>query len=618
MRRLLRVWIPAAALIAAVGSAPAAAAAPVAPAGPAALSGAAPAVQVCGQGPAVVRPSSAILTCADDDAIAEHLRWSNWTATRATATGVVTWRGCSANCAGHKQWDSTAAAVTLTDPVHEAGKGILFTRLDLHVTGRTPAGFVRDAVFNEAPLPAAPPALPQAGGPASARPSVPSGVSAAPSGSLGYAQIEGFWVYAGGPSRSDGSYTYAQVAAAITGAESSFLPGILQPGQPYSTTGWGLWQITPGNSVPRYGTDFQLLDPWNNAEAAVSKYDAAGGFTPWTTWLDGAYAQFLQHTGPDLAVSDPGEYVQINSAPSGTPSSPAAHPGSTYGTLFPSINAPSVALTGQATAYVFWKGTDGDLWEAQGAATGALAGPANHDMGTLGSAPAAVVNSSGDTYVYWEGTNQDLYEAYWNGSKWAGPFNRGMGPLGSPPTAALTSSGTAYVFWKGTDGDLWEAKGPATGTLTGPDNLGLGTLGSAPTAGVAGNGNVYVYWEGTNQDLYETYWNGSAWTGATNRGMGPLGSRPSVAVTSSGTAYVFWKGTDGDLWEAQGAGTGALAGPYNKGMGTLGSGPTAGVGSNGSTYVYWKGLGPDYNLYEAYWNGSRWVGAYNRGMGPLD
>jgi hypothetical protein len=92
---------------------------------------------------------------------------------------------------------------------------------------------------------------------------------------------------------------------------------------------------------------------------------------------------------------------------------------------------------------------------------------------------------------------------------------------------------------------------------------------------------------------------------------------PSVAMTSTGTAYVFWDGTDGNLWEAQGPATGTLAGPYSHGMGQLGSAPTAAVTPNGYTYVYWRGSGPDHDLYEAYWNGTTWVGPYNRGMGPL-
>ena len=37
-------------------------------------------------------------------------------------------------------------------------------------------------------------------------------------------------------------------------------------------------------------------------------------------------------------------------------------------------SAPSVAVTPGGTAYVYWKGTDGHLWEAQGPADGTLNG----------------------------------------------------------------------------------------------------------------------------------------------------------------------------------------------------------------------------------------------------
>jgi Transglycosylase SLT domain len=475
-------------------------------------------VEVCGQGPALVRPASAILACADHGTIAEHLHWSSWTATQATATGTVTWRACFAQCASSDGWDSTTADLTLTDPVPEPGKGNLFARLDMHVTGPTPPGFMRNVVFSETPAPTV--ARPSASVPATPPSSRPPAVSAAPSGTLGYAQIEGFWVDAGGPSGLDGSYTYPQIAAAITYCESSFEPGAIQPGEPYSTTGWGLWQITPGNSVSHYGTDFQVLDPWNNAEEAVYKYNAAGGFSPWTTYLNGCYASHLQTTSADTELTDPGEYVQVGSAPPGTPSSPPPDPGSKYGPPMPGT-AP--------VAYAFWKGTNGDLYEAQGPADASLSGPTNLGYKTLGSAPAAGVDSNGHTYVYWEGTDGDLWEAYWNG-RWLGPYNRHMGTLGSAPTVAVTGNGTAYVFWKGTNGNLYEAQGPADGSLSGPTNLGYKTLGSAPAAGVDSNGHTYVYWEGTDGDLWEAYWNGR-WLGPYNRHMGTLGSAPTVAVS---------------------------------------------------------------------------------------
>src|ERR1700728_618497 len=57
------------------------------------------AVEICGQGPAVVRPASMILTCADNGELAKNLHWTSWTSAKATATGTVTWRACTAKCA---------------------------------------------------------------------------------------------------------------------------------------------------------------------------------------------------------------------------------------------------------------------------------------------------------------------------------------------------------------------------------------------------------------------------------------------------------------------------------------------------------------------------------------
>lgn len=108
---------------------------------------------------------------------------------------------------------------------------------------------------------------------------------------LSYAAIKNYWIEAGGDP------AVADIAAAITGAEAAFNPQAVQQGQPYGTTGWGLWQITPGNSVPQVGVDQALLDPLTNAKAAVAKYNAAGGFSPWVTYVNGAYKQFLGSSG---------------------------------------------------------------------------------------------------------------------------------------------------------------------------------------------------------------------------------------------------------------------------------------------------------------------------------
>lgn len=106
---------------------------------------------------------------------------------------------------------------------------------------------------------------------------------------LGYSQTMGYWISAGGDP------AVAAIAAAITYPESGNDPSVVQKNQPYATTGWGLWQITPGNSEPQCGTDQALLNPANNACAAVAKWKGAGKtFNPWTTYTGGEYRQYLQ------------------------------------------------------------------------------------------------------------------------------------------------------------------------------------------------------------------------------------------------------------------------------------------------------------------------------------
>jgi len=170
---------------------------------------------------------------------------------------------------------------------------------------------------------------------AAPRPAVrprPQPRSAGAAATLGYAAVEGFWVAAGGPS------SLASTAAAIAAAESRLEPGVIQAGEPFAETGWGLWQITPGNSAPTaFGSDYQLLDPWNNAEAAVWKYNQLG-LNAWSTYFDGTYKSYVQNVSPDTSVTDPGEYAAVNAAPSDTPASPAADPGGTYGPRMPTAS----------------------------------------------------------------------------------------------------------------------------------------------------------------------------------------------------------------------------------------------------------------------------------------
>jgi hypothetical protein len=60
----------------------------------------------------------------------------------------------------------------------------------------------------------------------------------------------------------------------------------------------------------------------------------------------------------------------------------------------------------------------------------AFGGPYNHGMGPLGSEPAAGIDGTGSTSAFWKGRDGNLWEAFWNGSAWVGPGRVAVGALG--------------------------------------------------------------------------------------------------------------------------------------------------------------------------------------------
>ncbi len=114
-----------------------------------------------------------------------------------------------------------------------------------------------------------------------------------------FRQLEAFWTGAGGDPR------LAPTMAAIGLAESRG-QNVRQRGQPYSRTGWGIWQITPGDSEPQYGVDRALLDPRRNAEAAVAK-ERSQGLGAWSTYTSGAYRSFMPRGRGRTAPAQAGE-----------------------------------------------------------------------------------------------------------------------------------------------------------------------------------------------------------------------------------------------------------------------------------------------------------------------
>lgn len=111
-----------------------------------------------------------------------------------------------------------------------------------------------------------------------------------------FAELEGLWVNAGGPS------ALAPTAAAIALAESGGCSSDLNPTDNHGTqTSWGIWQISNGtHSAP--GPNWQTGA--GNAALAVAKWKASG-FSPWGTYDSGAYKAFLNGNppAPDTSVN---------------------------------------------------------------------------------------------------------------------------------------------------------------------------------------------------------------------------------------------------------------------------------------------------------------------------
>ena len=360
---------------------------------------------------------------------------------------------------------------------------------------------------------------------------------AASSGALSYAQIEGFWIAAGG------SPADAPKAAAITVREAGMEPGAIQQGQPYSTTGWGLWQITPGDSTSQFCTDYALLDPWNNAEAALAKFQAAG----WAPWNGGAFPP--EHYIPDpipapiIPTSDPGQFVAIGNAPAGAHN--ASAPGSTCGPAMPVARGRAAVASSGSGSVMFSVDPSNHIIEASYSKGWHVT-----SVGATVRADSPIATNSAGTAVYYFDTANRVSNLYHNSSGWhVGTIG---GAVGANSGIVARASG-ATIFYTDTNGHLANAYynssgwhiGPIGGTVRAGSNLATNSTGTA------------VYYIDTANRISNGYHNSSGWH------IGTIGGTVSIAsgIAASAAGTVFYVDTSGRLDNAYHNSTGWHIGP---------------------------------------------------------
>ena len=79
--------------------------------------------------------------------------------------------------------------------------------------------------------------------------------------------------------------------------------------------------------------------------------------------------------------------------------------------------------------------------------------------GLLASAPSVVPTTDGQQLVYWRGTDGHLWEAWYSGRQlaWAGGLLEPRHSRAPTPSATITPDSTQQlVFWQGTDNRLTE------------------------------------------------------------------------------------------------------------------------------------------------------------------
>jgi hypothetical protein len=252
---------------------------------------------------------------------------------------------------------------------------------------------------------------------------------------------------------------------------------------------------------------------------------------------------------------------------------------------------PSAVEVGSGTTDVFYRGSDGFLWELTSNGSGWLPPQQLTQMGRVGT-PEAVSQPDGVIDVFWQGVaGYQLWHAQYSPTTgWAEPQNLG-GVLDGEPYP-VEASGGVQVFWRGLgDRNLWRIAAGSSGTWSSPQDLGMGELGSSPQAVALPTGEVDVFWRGLGQqrDWFTLLVPGAAAT--PSRPIMPLaasGIGQAWPVLGAGGEWLLFEGRYGGLRTITRAADGSWLGSRWAGISGLATFPFAAASpESGPLEVFW-------------------------------
>ena len=300
------------------------------------------------------------------------------------------------------------------------------------------------------------------------------------------------------------------------------------------------------------------------------------------------------------------------------------------------IGNPAVAPSGTGWQGVFWRGSDGNIyeslpengewvtysptWSRKGLPSGV----------TVASDPVVAPSGTGWQGVFWRGSDGNIYESLPENGEWVSysptwsELPSGV-TVASDPVVAPSGTGWQGVFWRGSDGNIYESLPDEDGEWVtysptwSRKGLPSGvTAEGDPVVAPSGTGWQGVFWRGSDGNIYESLPENGEWVSYSPTwsrkgipsGIQPVGD-PVVAPSGTGWQGVFWRGSDGNIYESLPEnGEWVTYSPTwsRKGLppGVVVDGePVVAPSGTGWQGVFWRGS--DGNIYESLPENGEWV-----------